>query len=244
MAEENKISLKRGGIVWTIWQILEAALFIGLGVLAIVFSGNTDFHTVLFYIVGVVLILGGALKIVTNFIPLLTASTRDGLSYSLVVGGSLELALGITIICDLAQKEGGQIADFIRLIILFLGIACLVGGVIFMVYSAAMLGNKKMKDKLMPIVFIVVGAILAALGIVMLIYRDNNEAFTKIILIIAGILMILAGIAILVFAFVIKAGGKKAKDEMKSEEKEEPEVIDATEIEQKEKPKALENKKK
>ena len=114
--EKNKLlSFEKGGIIWSTWNFVEAALMLVLGILAIVFvcqaNGESEKLTgamsTMLNVVGIFIIIGGALKIVANFMPIFAANhleamikaeLKEKMSYDLVIGGSIELAGGIALV--------------------------------------------------------------------------------------------------------------------------------------------------
>src|SRR5574344_1108170 len=72
--EKKPLDLSKGGLIWTIWHLVEAILLVVGGILCIVYSGNEDVQKIIYPIVGAFLILGGFLKILTNFLPVIAQS--------------------------------------------------------------------------------------------------------------------------------------------------------------------------
>src|SRR5574344_931595 len=96
--EKKTLDLKKGGVIWVVWNYVEAALLLVAGILAIVFSKNKDLHNTILIIIGAFLIVGGFLKFLMNFLPVLSAVDKAKLSYDMVIGGAFELALGVTLV--------------------------------------------------------------------------------------------------------------------------------------------------
>ena len=75
--EKKPLDLSKGGLIWTIWHLVEAALLIVGGILAIVYSSNPDVQKVIYPVVGGFMIFGGALKIISNFLPIVATSSFE-----------------------------------------------------------------------------------------------------------------------------------------------------------------------
>lgn len=191
--------LQKGEPLWAIWQIVEAILFIVGGILAIVYSGSSELQQTILYVIGAFLIAGGALKILANFLPILSATDRAALTYDLVVGGSIELALGITIVSDIAGNNA--VADaIVHFISLFIGIALIIFGAIAAIYCLAILFNKYLGMTGLSITGLVIGALLIALGAIVIVQMSTSSAFYKVVLIIVGVVLVLSGIGALINA--------------------------------------------
>src|SRR5574344_1188872 len=63
------VDMSRGGLLWTIWHLVEAALLITGGILAIVYFKDQNVQQAIYPVVGGFMIFGGALKIISNFLP-------------------------------------------------------------------------------------------------------------------------------------------------------------------------------
>ncbi|MCH3909645.1 MAG: hypothetical protein LKF58_00145 [Bacilli bacterium] len=213
--------LNKGGLIWTIWNFTEAALLVVAGVLAIVFSDNASLQSAILPVIGSFLIVGGLLRILMNFMPIIATSrleaaakikAKSDLAYDMVIGGSFELALGVTLI-TIYVKDASAFSTFISLISNFLGIILIVAGASFLIFAIGFIIAKLYKIY-MPILEIILAAALIALGVVVIIYMNggnNVELFNKIVLIIAGIVLILIGLAKLVETIKTVNKVRKAK---------------------------------
>lgn len=214
--KENKLlSFEKGGIIWSVWNFIEAALFLILGILAIVFvcqaGGDknklNDMMSTLLDIVGIFLIVGGSLKIIANFMPVFASNhleaivktkIKNELSYDLVIGGSVELAGGIALVAMYSEGLLGDVITFIsRFLGLFVGVLLLVAGVSLILFAIAFIVSKLYKIYL-PIIEIVFGAVLIALGVVAIIYLQKEEVMAIAVLIVLGAALIISGIALAV----------------------------------------------
>ncbi len=246
---------------------MEAALILALGVICFVFVAQAEGKgtavekeaayvqviSTIILIAGIFLIIGGALKIIFNFLPVVgknivdaavKAKVKSQLSYDLVIGGTIELAGGIALIVAY-NKYNGQLTETVGVIATFLavftGVLLIIAGVSLVLFAIGFIISKLYKIYL-PIIEIVFGAALIALGIVVLcLFVGNASLVYMIALIVLGIILILAGIAmgILTGFEIHKVKAKKAakQEEENAENAEEenvevvenPDVVDAPE---------------
>ena len=222
--ERKSINFGKGGLLWSIWNFLEAALILVLGIICFVYTAkastnNSDISydkviSVILFIGGIFLILGGALKIVVNFLPVIARSVTDAiikekiksqLSYDLVVGGAIELAIGIAFVISYTNNGGllDQMVSFIaQFLAIFIGTLVTVAGTSLILFAVGFIVSKLYKLYL-PIIEIVFGAALIALGIIVFIYLAGNADLTKMIsLVILGIILVLAGVAMTILTVV------------------------------------------
>ena len=244
--ERKSINFGKGGLLWSIWNFLEAALILVLGIICFVYTAkastnNSDISydkviSVILFIGGIFLILGGALKIVVNFLPVIARSVTDAiikekiksqLSYDLVVGGAIELAIGIAFVISYTNNGGllDQMVSFIaQFLAIFIGTLVTVAGTSLILFAVGFIVSKLYKLYL-PIIEIVFGAALIALGIIVFIYLAGNADLTKMIsLVILGIILVLAGVAMAILTAVeinkvrvTKAMVNTAKDTIETE---------------------------
>jgi hypothetical protein len=196
-------SLNKGSLIWTIWHFAEAALLIVGGILAIVYSNNPDVQKVIYPVVGGFMIFGGALKIISNFLPIVATSSfeaeakleaKKAMAYDMVVGGSFELALGIT----LCMVNDSAIEAITRFLSNFIAIMLIVAGASLLLFAIGFIVAKLYKIY-MPILEIIFGLGLIALGIVVIYYVSNNSStFNQIVLIVTGVVLTLGGLGMLV----------------------------------------------
>jgi uncharacterized membrane protein HdeD (DUF308 family) len=190
---KKPIDISRGSVLWSVWNFLEATLFVVGGILAIVFCKNTDLQSTILIIVGAFLIADGVLKTLANFLPIFGIEDKAALTHDLVVAGAMEIALGITAICDIAKDA--SVADAITgFISMFIGIVLLVVGTIAIAYSLAILLNKYLGMTGVSILGMIFGALMIALGVVVIVKMSDAATFNMVVLIIAGIALIFAGI--------------------------------------------------
>lgn len=230
MENENKsFSLKKGGLIWTIWNLVESLLLIVMGVLTIINCDSDSLHQQLFIIISVFLIIGGSLRIIANFLPVIGARKIDGqaklvmrvnMSYSMCVAGAFELALGIALLVAMTGQEAANIVKYITsIIVYFTSVLLIVAGASLIMFAIGFIVSKLYK-LYMPIIEIVFGLATAALGVVILVlFSDSNKIIITILLIVVGILLVLSGLgeAIMTVAPLIKE--KKQSRKQKKDEK-------------------------
>lgn len=265
--EKHVIDTSKGGLIWSIWNFLEAALIFALGVVCFVFiaqaenkNSDVSYYTqvisTIILIAGIFLIIGGALKIIVNFLPVVgknivdatvKAAIKSKLSYDLVIGGTIELAAGVAIIVAY-NKMNGSLNETVGVITTFLavfaGVLLIIAGLSLALFAVGFIISKLYKIYL-PIIEIVFGAALIALGIVVLcVLAGNTDLTSMIALIILGVILVLAGIAMAIITVLeivkarrLKANAKEASEENKEDDNTEvvdnPEVVDVDTQEEK-----------
>lgn len=222
------LDLSKGSLIWTIWHFVEAVLLIVGGVLAIAFSDKEDVQKIIYPVVGAFLILGGFLKILANFLPVIASSraeaeaklkAKKALAYDMVVGGSLELALGITL-CVIYASQQSAIETITLFLSTFIAIILMVAGVSLLLFAIGFIVAKLYK-LYMPILEIILGLGVIALGVVVIIYMSQPSIFNKVVLIIVGLLLVLSGLGMLVdtvTTVIAKNQAKKVAKEAKASE--------------------------
>lgn len=228
---KKPLDTSKGGLIWSIWNFLEAALIIVLGIICFIYTAKAsddanyaNVISVILFIAGIFLIVGGALKIIVNFLPVVgkniadatfKAQVKSQLSYDLVVGGAIELSIGVAIVATYKAYDGEltQIVEtLITFLAVFVGVIIIAAGVSLVLFAIGFIISKLYKIYL-PIIEIVFGAVLIALGIVVLYFLVGDKNLAQlIVLIIIGIMLVLAGIAmaILTVVEINKARARKA----------------------------------
>jgi hypothetical protein len=225
--KKNKkpLDVSRGSTFWVAWNFVEAMLLLVAGILAIVYNANEGLQDTIIRVVGIFMIIGGSLRILMNFMPVIATSAteeaakieaRKNLSYNFVVGGSIELAMGITLTAMSSSND--VISAIVEFLSLFIGIVCIVGGVSFLLFAIAFIISKLYK-LYMPILEIIFGCALIALGSVVIVYMSDKQVFMQVVLIIVGIVMILTSLGI--FVDTIKTMSDASKDRKEKEAKDE-----------------------
>lgn len=222
--EKKIVDLSKGSLVWTIWHFVEAVLLITGGILAIAFSSNEKIQTMIYPVVGAFLILGGFLKILTNFLPVLATNSveaeakikaKKAMAYDMVVGGAFELALGITL-CVIYASQQSAIATITLFLSTFIAIILMVAGVSLLLFAIGFIVAKLYKIY-MPILEIILGLGVIALGVVVIIYMRDQTVFNRVVLIIVGILLTLGGLGMLTDTVMTVRATNAAKKAMKED---------------------------
>lgn len=193
--------MKRLFVIKSVWQIVEALIFIALGVIAIVYSGNKTFWNVIGYVTGALLALDGLLRLIMYF----AADNVDVKKVSLIVCIS-EITLAVFIfIC--AKVVVAYFALLIAILLLVVGFVAMVDSIVKIA--------KKSEKLSITIPSIVISAIFIALGVVALVFFPSNPTSAKgvntisVLLIVSGVLLILGGIAEAVYTCVMASKIKK-----------------------------------
>lgn len=245
------INTAKGGLIWSIWNFLEAALIMVLGILCFVYtaqaSQDSDYDKVISVILlvgGIFLIVGGVLKIIVNFLPIVgrnivdaavKSAVKSQLSYDLVIGGAIELAIGVALVVSY-QMNGGEMTGIVGFIATFLavfiGVLVIAAGLSLIMFAIGFIVSKLYKIYL-PIIEIIFGAALIALGIVVLYFFIGDPSLTKLIsLIVLGIVLVLAGIAMAIVT-ILEINKARLKKAVVQDVKETIEVVDALSKEEK-----------
>ncbi len=193
--------------LWGAWNLIEAILLMAAGALsiaaAILFTeGGGDqspIQTVLAIVVGVFIAMDGVLRIVM----VMTKQKKNPDSSIMLIGG-FEITAGIVV--AIMHKA------FIDIIVNFLGVLLLVIGFLFVLFSIIMIARKNSPTFFMPIIEIVFGAILLAIGLTILIlyYGSDIGMRNKVTLIVIGAVMAIAGLAQAIITGISLRKAKKA----------------------------------
>ena len=155
--------------------------------------------------------------------PLCDAETgRSGVFIVFIVALGVEIIfiLIFSLIADLLFElldAGAKIVTpinvvFIDIIVNFLGVLLLVIGFLFVLFSIIMIARKNSPTFFMPIIEIVFGAILLAIGLTILIlyYGSDIGMRNKVTLIVIGAVMAIAGLAQAIITGISLRKAKKA----------------------------------
>ena len=199
---EEKANERKMYKVWATWNYIEAFLLLAAGICGVVFSatGNVSaespINLVLSLVVGIFVVLDGILRLVMSFYSF--ASSEE--SIMLVAG--FEVAMGATIILSYTV--------FIDILVKFIAVLLIVIGLLLVLFSIFTI-VKKTSKLFMPILEILFGAILVAVGITILVMYFGNDVGTtnKITVLLVGIIMVLAAVAQAVIASIQFKKSKK-----------------------------------
>ena len=196
--------MKKGGLIWSIWNFIEAALLLTMGILVIANCANADIQASVFIVISIFLMVGGLLKIVANFLPIIASSPleamakqviRSQLSYDLVIGGTIELAFGVALCVSMTGSNPAAIIEIIMNFIVWLvAVLLMAAGVSLIAFAIGFIITKLYK-LYMPILEIILGALLVGAGItVIILFTNNSEIVMSIMLVIVGLALIVASV--------------------------------------------------
>ena len=224
--------MKKGGLIWSIWNFIEAALLLTMGILVIANCTNSDIQANVFIVISIFLMVGGLLKIVANFLPVIGTTPlevmakqaiRAQLSYDLVIGGTIELAFGVALCVSMTTGDPAAIIGIIMNFIVWLVSGLLiVSGVSLVAFAIGFIVSKLYK-LYMPILEIILGVLLIGAGVAIIILFTNNSE------IVMSIMLVIVGLALIVTSVFKIVGTIKAILKNKEEKEPDENVIDAPE---------------
>lgn len=186
--------------IWFIWNLVEALLILTAGVLSIVFgvmndqSGSKPIETTIAAVIGAFIILDGILRII-----MVLLRYKESEESVMLVGG-FEITAGIVVIIFHTL--------FVQLIINFLSIFLMVIGALMLLFSILTIVRKA--DKMfMPVLEIIFGALLLALGVAVMILYKNANTGNQVVLIVIGVVMAAFGVTQAIIALISYRKKKK-----------------------------------
>ena len=196
--------MKKGGLIWYIWNFIEAALLLTMGILVIANCANADIQASVFIVISIFLMVGGLLKIVANFLPVIASSpleamakrlVRSQLSYDLVIGGTIELAFGVALCVSMTGSNPAAIIEIImNFIVWIVAVLLMAAGASLIAFAIGFIVTKLYK-LYMPILEIILGALLVGAGItVIILFLNNSNVVMSIMLVIVGLALIVASV--------------------------------------------------
>jgi hypothetical protein len=210
---------KQGTRAHAVYSIIEAVLLFVVGILALVYRANVDAYSATFTVLGVLIIIAAAFGILMDVI--LTAIAPN---FSLVVmsktgsivTNSMELAIGIAFVIagsQFNQYGGAEIVSVFNFGALFVGLAMIVAGGIFLIYSTMFLIRAPKENKKGCIFPFAVAVGLLTFGILDLALVWNADKIMEYVFVIAGILLLAMGVGYLVYGILEFLGkAEKRKD--------------------------------
>lgn len=193
---DNEAQIQKFKKVWLIWNLVEAVLVLAAGALAIVFGiindpnnqqQNAPIQVTIAAVIGGFVILDGLLRIVTVLLNI--KKTEQ----SVMLIGGFEITAGIVVILFRDM--------FVQLIVTFLSVFLIVIGTLMLIFSIYAIA-KKVGKLYMPVLEIIFGALLLALGIAITIMYYSGDNSNKIVLIVIGVIMVAFGITQAIIAIV------------------------------------------
>jgi len=219
---------KKGGVVWIIWNVLFAALFVTLGIITCINSGNPDFQNVIILIAGILVIVDASLRLLALALSIMLNTEEETLRGQLgrSAVSSSELAIGILLIL-VSQGESAYLTVLFQYLAYFIGILLIVLGSVALLFGIVFL-IKKVGSVAANILGLFVGALLIVGGILVLIYA-NQEALLQIFFVFFGIMFVLIGVALLVGTVLTAIQIRRFKAAAKAAENAAPENQNAVE---------------
>ena len=181
--------------LWGAWNLIEAILLMAAGALsiaaAILFTEGGGDQSPIQTVLAIVVVM------------VMTKQKKNPDSSIMLIGG-FEITAGIVV--AIMHKA------FIDIIVNFLGVLLLVIGFLFVLFSIIMIARKNSPTFFMPIIEIVFGAILLAIGLTILIlyYGSDIGMRNKVTLIVIGAVMAIAGLAQAIITGISLRKAKKA----------------------------------
>ena len=187
---------KKQSILWNIWSFVVAVLFVGIGILTCAFAGNTDFQNTIILIVGIILIVIAGLQMTAQVLRIILAGNEEtrSIDFSIASVTAGELALGIVAIIVSQNPESAQIV--FKYLGYFLGIFLLTAGAIMIIYEIVFL-VRKVHNALIGVGTIIGGLILVTLGVLVIVFLNDQQKFLTFFFVCLGILFILIGLGYL-----------------------------------------------
>jgi len=217
--------MKKGGLIWSIWNFIEAALLLTMGILVIANCTNKDIQSSVFIVISIFLMVGGLLKIVANFLPVIGTSplevaakqaVRSQLSYDLVIGGTIELAFGVALCVSMTGNNPAAIIEVIMNFVVWLvSVLLMTAGVSLIAFAIGFIVTKLYK-LYMPVIEIILGALLIGAGVtIIVLFTNNSDIVMSIMLVIVGLALAVAAVfkVISVVKAIIKAKEEKEPNE-------------------------------
>ena len=225
---------KKKSTLWNIWNIIVAVLFVGIGILTCAFAGSVDFQNTIILIVGIILLVIAGLQIVAQVLRIVFAGNESTMAADFSIAGvtASELALGIVAI--IVSKNPGSAEIVFKYLGYFLGIFLLSIGAIMIIYEIVFL-VKKLHPVIVGVGTMIGGLVPLVLGILVIVFLNDQEKFLTFFFICLGILFILLGLAYLAI-FVIKMRRERALRKAEKEERPAEETKEIVEVEGKDKP--------
>jgi hypothetical protein len=196
-----------------------------MGILVIANCTNKDIQSSVFIIISIFLMVGGLLKIVANFLPVIGTSPlevaakqaiRSQLSYDLVIGGTIELAIGVALCISMTSGDPAAIINVIMNFVVWLvSVLLMAAGASLIAFAIGFIVSKLYK-LYMPILEIILGVLLIGAGVaIIILFTNNSEIVMSIMLVIVGLALIVASVFKIVGTIraILKSKEEKEPDE-------------------------------
>lgn len=207
---------KKGGLGWTIWNVLLGVLLGVVGVLSCAFSGDVNFQKAVILVIGILVIVDAGFRLLLQVVRIFSIGHLDvvKVDYGNAAIGASELAIGILLI--FVQNEFDYANIVFRYIAYFVGILLITVGVVGLIYGIFFL-VRKANSILSNILGMLVACLGIVLGIVVIIYLPEPKAALQVFFVLTGITFIAGGLVLLISAIYI---GVRMRKDRKALEKE------------------------
>ena len=204
--------------LWFVWNIVEAFILLGGGILAIVAgilraqngdTGGNVAESVTAYIIATFVILDGLLRLVLYF-----AKYRDGDELTPLVIAGVEISLGVFLI--LLQAAYGY-GIFTYTIVNLVAIVLMVMGTLVLAFSIFQIARRLVKLT-MPVTQILIGSIVIGVGVTIEVLYNTESSRQMLVLILTGVILCTAAIAMFIITIISHKKAKKVLNTAKRAE--------------------------
>ena len=185
--------MKKGGLIWSIWNFIEAALLLTMGILVIANCTNKDIQSSVFIVISIFLMVGGLLKIVMRPPHL---GQRPGISMT-------------------SGDPAAIINVIMNFVVWLVSVLLMAAGASLIAFAIGFIVSKLYK-LYMPVIEIILGALLIGAGVtIIILFTNNSDIVMSIMLVIVGLALAVAAVfkIISVVKAIIKAKEEKEPDE-------------------------------
>ena len=213
---------KRGSIIWTIWNVIEAALLVVSGVLCMAWANQSHFQQIAVLVAGVMVIVDAGLRLLLGTIEIVAAedTTMIKTNANQGIAGAAELSLGIALCYIYANYEGSADIAAAKNVFGYIGIYM---GVLLIVFAAMILVHaliltlRKITSIPGGLGMLIIGGIVLALGIIAVINLNPSkcENVVTFFLVVFGISTVIIGVALGFTAIIALIAKKRLNDAAK-----------------------------
>ena len=210
---------KRGSIIWTIWNVIEAALLIVSGVLCMVWANQSHFQQIAVLVAGIMVIVDAGLRLLLGTIEIVAAEDTAMIKTNANQGiaGAAELSLGIALCYIYANYEGSEGIAAAKNVFGYIGIYM---GVLLIVFAVMILAHaliltlRKITSIPGGLGMLIIGGIVLALGIIAVINLNpsKGENVVTFFLVVFGIATVIIGISLGFTAIIALIARKRLND--------------------------------
>lgn len=204
--------LKRGSILWLIWNAIVAILLGVAGVATLINHANPDFQSVIILIVGIFFIVDAALRLFFDVFKIIRVGEATIVSSNAgaAIAAAFEISIGIALfILSDAVKANNGVADFtFGFIGRFIGISLITIGGVLTVYTVLFF-IKKIDKLVLRIALAILAALAIGGGVFVLIYLTDQSTILNLFFIVFGLVLVLVATALLAGTIAIFISAKK-----------------------------------